>query len=160
MGVICHGPLYSHILTAIEKLNHHFLEQHISVEMNMSSEGGLADGFRDLMGQRVESIIILLSPMTLNFGEVDLKDPTLLNLIRAVPCIIYNFPFGVHDQSLEDELVRGGSRLIGFSKEKAYREFFKSFQDPQESRILIDDKIFSLLNWIVRWKNFSKVWMY
>ena len=145
VGVICHGPLYSHILTAIEKLNHHFLEQHISVEMNMSSEGGLADGFRDLMGQRVESIIILLSPMTLNFGEVDLKDPTLLNLIRAVPCIIYNFPFGVHDQSLEDELARGGSRLIGFSKEKAYEEFFKSFQDPQESRILIDDKIFSLL---------------
>ena len=144
VGVLCHGPLYSHILTAIEKLNHHFLEQHISVEMNMSSEGGLADGFRDLMGQRVESIIILLSPMTLNFGEVDLKDPTLLNLIRAVPCIIYNFPFGVHDQSLEDELARGGSRLIGFSKEKAYEEFFKSFQDPQESRILIDDKIFSL----------------
>ena len=59
VGVLCHGPLYSHILTAIEKLNHHFLElQHISVEMNMSSEG-LADGFRDLMGQRVESIIIL-----------------------------------------------------------------------------------------------------
>ena len=82
--------------------------------------------------------------MTLNFGEVDLKDPTLLNLIRAVPCIIYNFPFGVHDQSLEDEFARGGSRLIGFSKEKAYEEFFKSFQDPQESRILIDDKIFSL----------------
>ena len=24
VGILCHGPLYSHILTAIEKLNHHF----------------------------------------------------------------------------------------------------------------------------------------
>ena len=24
VGLLCHGPLYSHILTAIEKLNHHF----------------------------------------------------------------------------------------------------------------------------------------
>ena len=97
---------YSHILTAIEKLNHHFLEQHISVEMNMSSEGGLADGFRDLMGQRVESIIILLSPMTLNF-EKWIERSNSFKSYSCVPCIIYNFPFGVHDQSLEDELLEG-----------------------------------------------------
>ena len=29
VGLLCHGPLYSHILTAIEKLNHHFLDQQL-----------------------------------------------------------------------------------------------------------------------------------
>ena len=73
VGLLCHGPLYSHVLTAIEKLNHHFLNQDITVEMHMSAEGGLAEGLRDLMGLRVDSLIVLLSPMTRNFCEVDLK---------------------------------------------------------------------------------------
>ena len=83
MGLLCHGPLYSHILTAIEKLNHHFLDQGIPVEMHISAEGGLAEGLRDLMGQRVESLIVLLSPMTRNFCEVDLKNPSILKLITG-----------------------------------------------------------------------------
>jgi len=79
VGILCHGPLYSHILTAIEKLNHHFLDQGIPVEMHISAEGRLAEGLRDLMGQRVESLVVLLSPMTRNFCEVDLKNPSFSN---------------------------------------------------------------------------------
>ena len=144
VGLLCHGPLYSHILTAIEKLNHHFLDQGIPVEMHISAEGRLAEGLRDLMGQRVESLVVLLSPMTRNFSEVDLKNPSILKLLRVVPNIIYNFPFGIHEDSLEKELTRGGSQLIGFSKEKAYTEFFKGFSTPEKTRILMDDKIFAL----------------
>lgn len=144
VGLLCHGPLYSHTLSAIEKLNHHFLEQEIPVEIHISSEGGLADGIRDLMGQRVESLIILLSPMTRNFGEVDLRNPSLFKLLRVVPSIIYNFPFGIHEKSLEEKIIKGGTHLIGFSKEKAYTQFFKSFSMPSQTRILMDDKIFSL----------------
>ena len=144
MGLLCHGPLYSHILTAIEKLNHHFLDQGIPVEMHISAEGGLAEGLRDLMGQRVECVIVLLSPMTRNFCEVDLKNPSILKLLRVVPSIIYNFPFGIHEESLEKEFIRGGSQLIGFSKEKAYTQFFKDLANRKKTRILVDDKIFSL----------------
>ncbi len=144
VGLLCHGPLYSHILTAIEKLNHHFLDQDIPVEMHISAEGGLAEGLRDLMGQRVESVILLLSPMTRNFGEVDLKNPSILKLLRAVPSIIYNFPFGIHEQSLEKELVNGGAQLIGFSKKQAYTNFFKELAKNGKTRILVDDKICSL----------------
>ena len=144
VGLLCHGPLYSHILTAIEKLNHHFLDQGIPVEMHISAEGRLAEGLRDLMGQRVESLVVLLSPMTRNFCEVDLKNPSILKLLRVVPNIIYNFPFGIHEDSLEKELTRGGSQLIGFSKEKAYTDFFKGFSAPEKTRILMDDKIFAL----------------
>jgi len=144
VGLLCHGPLYSHILTAIEKLNHHFLDQDIPVEMHISAEGGLADGLRDLMGQRVESLIVLLSPMTRNFCEVDLKNPSILKLFRVVPSVIYNFPFGIHEQSLEQELIGGGAQLIGFSKEKAYTQFLKSLVKQKKTRILVDDKIFSL----------------
>jgi LacI family transcriptional regulator len=144
VGLLCHGPLYSHILTAIEKLNHHFLDQGIPVEMHISAEGGLAEGLRDLMGQRVESLIVLLSPMTRNFCEVDLKNPSILKLLRVVPSIIYNYPFGIHEESLEQELIRGGSQLIGFSKEKAYTQFFKGVANRKNTKILADDKIFSL----------------
>jgi len=144
VGILCHGPLYSHILTAIEKLNHHFLDQEIPVEMHISAEGGLADGLRDLMGQRVESLIILLSPMTRNFGEVDLRNPSLLKLLRVVPSIIYNFPFGIHEESLEKELIKGGTQLIGFFKDNAYIQFFKSLPHRKKCRLLVDDKIFSL----------------
>ena len=144
IGLLCHGPLYSHILTAIEKLNHHFLKQNIPVEMHISSEGGLVDGLRDLMGQRVESLIVLLSPMTRNFCEADLKNPALLKLLRAVPSIIYNFPFGIHEASLDRELIHVGAKLIGFSKEKAYTQFFRTLPSPENCRILTDEKIFSL----------------
>ena len=144
VGVLCHGPLYSHILTAIEKLNHHFLEQDIPIEMHISAEGGLSDGLRDLMGQRVENVIILLSPMTLNFCEFDLKESALLKLLRVVPSIIYNFPFGIHDESLEKELLNGGTHLIGFAKENAYTQFLNSLPNPENSRILVDDKIEAL----------------
>ena len=144
VGLLCHGPLYSHVLTAIEKLNHHFLDQGIPVEMHMSAEGGLAEGLRDLMGQRVESLIVLLSPMTRNFCEVDLKNPSILKLLRVVPSIIYNFPFGIHEKSLEGELISGGAQLIGFSKQQAYTKFFKSLDADGKTRILVDDKICSL----------------
>ena len=61
-----------------------------------------------------------------------------------MPSIIYNFPFGIHEESLEKELIRGGSQLIGFSKEKAYTQFFKDLANRKKTRILVDDKIFSL----------------
>jgi hypothetical protein len=61
-----------------------------------------------------------------------------------VPSIIYNFPFGIHEESLEQELIRGGSQLIGFSKEKAYTQFFKGVAKGKKTKILVDDKIFSL----------------
>jgi hypothetical protein len=96
------------------------------------------------MGQRVESLIILLSPMTRNFGEVDLRNPSLLKLLRVVPSIIYNFPFGIHEESLEKELIKGGTQLIGFFKDNAYIQFFKSLPHPKKCRLLVDDKIFSL----------------
>jgi DNA-binding LacI/PurR family transcriptional regulator len=125
-------------------LNHHFLEQNIPIELHISSEGGLSDGLRDLMGQRVESVIILLSPMTRNFCEFDLKDPSLIKLLRVIPSIIYNFPFGIHDESLEKELLNGGTHLIGFAKEKAYSQFLNSLTSPENSKILVDDKIYAL----------------
>ena len=144
VGLLCHGPLYSHVLTAIEKLNHHFLNQDITVEMHMSAEGGLAEGLRDLMGLRVDSLIVLLSPMTRNFCEVDLKNPSILKLLRVVPSIIYNYPFGIHEKSLQKELTDGGVHLIGFSKEDAYIGFFSDLVSGGKTRILVDDKIFAL----------------
>ena len=43
--------------------------------MHISSEGELTEAVREeLMGHRVESLIILISPMLENFGIRDLKD--------------------------------------------------------------------------------------
>jgi len=39
IGILCHGPLYSHTSIALEKLNHYFLSSQKSVEIHMSNEG-------------------------------------------------------------------------------------------------------------------------
>ena len=59
--------------------------------MHISSEGELTEAVRALMGHRVESLIILISPMLENFGIRDPKDVNLHKLLRAVPHLIYNF---------------------------------------------------------------------
>ena len=144
VGLLCHGPLYSHTLTALEKLNHYFLESEKSVEMHISSEGGLTQAIRELMGQRVESIIILLSPMLENFGVQDLKNENLHKLLRVVPHIIYNFPFDVHDEEMEAKFLSLGSHLIGFSRSDAYLPFLEYLKAQNMKKILIDEKIFAL----------------
>ena len=68
IGLLCHGPLYSHTSTALEKLNHYFLGSQKSVEIHMSNEGELCKAIKDMMGNRVDSLIIILSPMLPNFG--------------------------------------------------------------------------------------------
>jgi LacI family transcriptional regulator len=144
VGLLCHGPLYSHTLVALEKLNHYFLQSKKSVEMHVSSAGGLTEAIREMMGHRVESIIIFLSPMLENFGEEDLNDKSLHRLLRVVPNFIYNFPFEVHDRAIEDKLVDGGSHLIGFSRLEAYHLFFTHLLKSGHTRILVDEKILKL----------------
>ena len=146
VGLLCHGPLYSHTLTALEKLNHYFLESEKSVEMHISSEGGLTQAIRELMGQRVESIIILLSPMLENFGVQDLRDESLHKLLRVVPHFIYNFPFDVHDQEIEGKFLGLGSHLIGFSRSDAYLPFLEHLKAQNMKKILIDEKIMALFS--------------
>lgn len=144
VGLLCHGPLYSHTLVALEKLNHYFLQSKKSVEMHVSSAGGLTEAIREMMGHRVESIIIFLSPMLENFGEEDLKDKSLHRLLRVVPNFIYNFPFEVHDEDVENQFLNGCSQLIGFSRMQAYLPFLKHLLKKGSNGILIDEKISGL----------------
>ena len=146
VGLLCHDPLYSHTSTALEKLNHYFLDSEKSVEIHMSGSGGLGHAIREMMGHRVDNIIILLSPMLPNFGENDLQDNSLIRLLRAVPHFIYNFPFHVHPKEVADSLINCGSHLIGFSRAKAYVPFMEHLLDKKINRVLIDEKIFSLIN--------------
>ncbi len=145
IGIVCHGPLYSHMLVALEKLNHYFLDSEESIEMHISSEGELTEAVRALMGHRVESLIILISPMLENFGIRDLKDVNLHKLLRAVPHLIYNFPFDVHEKWIEDKYLEIGSHLIGFSRKQAYLPFLEHLVEQNLKNILIDEKIFSIL---------------
>ena len=74
----------------------------------------------------MESLIILISPMLENFGIRDLKDVNLHKLLRAVPHLIYNFPFDVHEKWIEDKYLEIGSHLIGFSRKQAYLPFWST----------------------------------
>lgn len=145
IGIVCHGPLYSHMLVATEKLNHYLLGNRVPVEMRISAEEGLAGAVRDLMGGRVEQVVILLSPMTRNFCERDLADPALHSLLSAVPAIIYNFPFDVHGSALEEALVGKGCHLVGFSRAEVYAECFEALHASGKTRILVDEKIDALV---------------
>ena len=164
VGLLCHGPLYSHTLTALEKLNHYFLGSDQSLQIHVSADGGLADAVRELMGSRVDSIIILMSPMLENFGVKDLDDKALHKLLQAVPHYIYNFPFDVPDRVMEEKLLSLGSHLIGFSRNQAYLSFLEYLEENKLTRVLIDEKIFDLLacseQTSALCKSFSKIQTY
>ena len=145
IGLLCHGPLYSHTSTALEKLNHYFLGSQKSVEIHMSNQGELCQAVKDMMGNRVDSLIIILSPMLPNFGESDLRDKSLAPFLRAVPHFFYNFPFDVHSKEVEKDLLECGSHLIGFSRPDAYTPFLQNLLNKSRLKLLIDDKIYSLL---------------
>ncbi len=145
IGLLCHGPLYSHTSAALEKLNHYFLGSQKSVEIHMSNEGELCRAVKDMMGDRVDSLIIILSPMLPNFGEPDLKEKSLTPFLRAVPHFFYNFPFGVHSRDIADNLLVCGGHLIGFSRPDAYIPFLENILGTKRRKLLIDDKIYSLL---------------
>ncbi len=144
IGLLCHGPLYSHALVALEKLNHYFLQSGKPVEIHVSSEGDLTEAIRKMMGRRVEKIIILLSPMLKNFGILDFQDPSLFKLLRVVPHFIYNFPFEVHEPEIEEKFLSLGSHFVGFSRNEAYLELFRHLQAERRTRILVDEKIHAL----------------
>ena len=80
-----------------------------------------------------------------NFCERDLGDPALHSLLRALPATIYNFPFDVHDQALEEKLLRLGCHLVGFSRVEVYNDCFAQLPAAGRKRILVDEKIDALV---------------
>ena len=145
IGILCHGPLYSHTSTALEKLNHYFLSSEKSVEIHMSKEGELCKSVKEMMGHRVESIIIILSPMLPNFGELDLREKSLTPFLTAVPHFFYNFPFHVHSPKVAQNLLQCGGHLIGFSRPDAYVPFINYLLKKEQGSLLIDQKIHSFI---------------
>ena len=145
IGILCHGPLYSHTSIALEKLNHYFLSSQKSVEIHMSNEGELFNSVKEMMGHRVNSIIIIMSPMLPNFGELDLRDKSLTPFLKAVPHFLYNFPFHVHSPVVAQNLLQCGGHLIGFSRPDAYLPFLKHLLNQGKGHLLIDEKIHSFI---------------
>ena len=145
IGILCHGPLYSHTSIALEKLNHYFLSSQKSVEIHMSNQGELCNAVKEMMGHRVNRIIIILSPMLSNFGEEDLREKSLTPFLSAVPHFFYNFPFDVHSPDMAQSLLKCGGHLIGFSRPDAYVPFIKSLLTKKQGRLLMDDKIYSFI---------------
>jgi LacI family transcriptional regulator len=145
IGILCHGPLYSHTSIALEKLNHYFLSSQKSVEIHMSNQGELCNAVKEMMGHRVNRIIIILSPMLPNFGEEDLREKSLTPFLSAVPHFFYNFPFDVHSPDMAQTLLKCGGHLIGFSRPDAYVPFIKRLLTKRQGRLLMDEKIHSFI---------------
>jgi len=145
IGIIYHGPLHSHILVAIQKLNHYYHENNFAVKIVISQENSLKAAIEDLMGDRVQKIIILLSSMTKKFSGDDLTEAGTQSLLKVIPHIIYNFPFDVHGRELEKKLISGGAQLVGFSRAEVYQTFFKQLLEENKTNVLIDEKLLVLL---------------
>ena len=107
----------------------------------MSNEGELFNSVKEMMGHRVNSIIIIMSPMLPNFGELDLRDKSLTPFLKAVPHFLYNFPFHVHSPDVAQNLLQCGGHLIGFSRPDAYLPFLKHLLNQGKGHLLIDEKI-------------------
>ena len=144
-GIIYHGPLHSHILIAIQKLTHHFNNNNISVKIVISRENGLKDGIQDLMGYRVQKIVILLSSLIEDFSKSDLEQKSMYPFFNAIPIIIYNFPFHIHEEKLEKVLTHSGCQLVGFSRPNIYKKLLKELLSKGKKRLLIDQKIIQYL---------------
>ena len=160
VGLLCHGPSTPIRLSPSKSSIIISCNQKKSVEMHVSSAGGLTEAIREMMGHRVESIIIFLSPMLENFGEEDLKDKSLHRLLRVVPNFIYNFPFEVHNEGVENQFLNGCSQLIGFSRMQAYLPFLNHLLNKGSKGILIDEKdILDSSSRALRFTTFTHAWI-
>ena len=144
LGIIYLGPLHSHVLDAVQRFNHHFLENKQAVEIAISSENKLQQALTHLMGHRVERMLILLSSLTKTYGE-ELGDRAILRLLKAVPTVIYNYPFGILPKELDQQLIDAGNQLVGFSRSSVYLQLFKSLLAKGATRILLDQKIHDMV---------------
>jgi DNA-binding LacI/PurR family transcriptional regulator len=144
LGIIYHGPLHSHVLDAVQRFNHHFLENKQAVEIAISSENKLQQALTHLMGHRVERMLILLSSLTKTYGE-ELGDRAILRLLKAVPTVIYNYPFGILPKELDQQLIDAGNQLVGFSRSSVYHSLFKKIVESKNSKVLLDQKIFDMI---------------
>ena len=144
LGIIYHGPLHSHVLDAVQRFNHHFLENKQEVEIAISSENKLQQALTHLMGHRVERMLILLSSLTKTYGE-EMGDRAILRLLKAVPTVIYNYPFGILPKELDQQLIDAGNQLVGFSRSSVYLQLFKSLLAKGATRVLLDQKIHDMV---------------
>jgi DNA-binding LacI/PurR family transcriptional regulator len=144
LGIIYLGPLHSHVLDAVQRFNHHFLENKQAVEIAISSENKLQQALTHLMGHRVERMLILLSSLTKTYGE-ELGDRAILRLLKAVPTVIYNYPFGILPKELDQQLIDAGNQLVGFSRSSVYLQLFKTLQAKGATRVLLDQKIHDMV---------------
>jgi DNA-binding LacI/PurR family transcriptional regulator len=144
LGIIYHGPLHSHVLEAVQRFNHHYLEKDQDVEIALSSENKLHQAVTHLMGHRVQRVLILLSSLTKTYGE-ELGDRSTLRLLQAVPTVIYNYPFGILPKELENQLIGAGNHLVGFSRSSVYLKLFQSICEGNKTRVLIDQKILDMI---------------
>ena len=144
LGIIYHGPLHSHVLDAVQRFNHHFLKNKQEVEIAISSENKLHQALTHLMGHRVQRVLILLSSLTKTYGE-ELGDRTILRLLRVMPTVVYNYPFGILPQELDNQLIDAGNQLVGFSRSSVYHSLLKKIQESGKSKVLLDQKIFDMI---------------
>ena len=144
LGIIYLGPLHSHVLDAVQRFNHHFLKKKQAVEIAISSENKLQQALTHLMGHRVERMLILLSSLTKTYGE-ELGDRAILRLLKAVPTVIYNYPFGILPKELDQQLMDAGNQLVGFSRSSVYLQLFKSLLAKGATRVLLDQKIHDMV---------------
>jgi DNA-binding LacI/PurR family transcriptional regulator len=144
LGIIYHGPLHSHVLDAVQRFNHHFLENKQEVEIAISSENKLQQALTHLMGHRVQRVLILLSSLTKTYGE-ELGDRAILRLLKAMPTVVYNYPFGILPKELDNQLIEGGNQLVGFSRSAVYHSLFEKIVESKNSKVLLDQKIFDMI---------------
>jgi len=89
-------------------------------------------------------MLILLSSLTKTYGE-EMGDRAILRLLKAVPTVIYNYPFGILPKELDQQLIDAGNQLVGFSRSSVYLQLFKSLLAKGATRVLLDQKIHDMV---------------
>jgi LacI family transcriptional regulator len=140
IGLIYHGNFFSHISKAVEYLNDFFYTEKVPVNLKMTSSLALKETIKELLGNRVNKIIII---NTFDNLAERIIEENLLPFLQKVPVIIYNYHFDYEkDKEHRNILLQHGISLIGFSRAKIYTKFLDKLQNSSYTTLFIDENTY------------------
>ncbi len=140
IGLIYHGNFFSHILTAVQYLNSYFYKEKIAVSLKMTSAATLKEAIKELLGERVEKIIII---NTFDNLAERIIEENITPYLQKVSTIIYNYHFGYEkDKKQKNILLQNGISLIGFSRAKIYTELFSKLKNGHYTQLFIEESFY------------------
>ena len=134
IGILCAGPLYSHLTEAFNRFTGAFHASPKGLEIAIVPHADLVRGFQELLGRGVSRLLWIQS----RTAREEFADPRLFPYARHLRTVVYNFYFEAGDAA--DELIRKGFHLIGVERLKGYAQLGRALKGLGHAVVALPDR--------------------